>query len=310
MRTPSKLRRQSTSWGVRLLVAGGSLVAGTAQAWAAPITFNTALPVAQGNFVWREQALDVLTDRARSPANQDVRVTGLVSVLAYGVTGDLTLFGMLPYLHKQADLTQGGQRMSLGSSNFGDLTVLGRYTVFQRNAPGRSFRVAPFVGIKMPTGNDDATSAGNRLPMPLQPGSGSWDPLAGVVVTYQTLENEFDVSASYRRNNPANGFKFGDMAELDASWQYRLWPRSLRAGVPGFLYAVLETNLIHDGRNRIGSATDANSGGTTLFVAPGLQYVTRRWVLEGALQLPVVQNLNGAAVKTRYGITLGFRLNF
>lgn len=296
----------------RLLVAGVGvgLAAGTTQAWAAPITFNTALPVAQGDFVWREQALNMLMNRDPSPANRDIRVTGLVSVLAYGVTGDFTLFGMLPYLDKQAELTQGGQRMSLGSSNFSDLTVLGRYTVFQQNAPGRSFRVAPFVGIKMPTGKDDATSAGNRLPVPLQPGSGSWDPLAGVVVTYQTLENEFDVSASYQRKNPADGFKFGDRAELDASWQYRVWPRSLSAGVPGFLYATLEANLIHDGGNQIGGVSDANSGGTSLFVAPGLQYVTRRWVLETALQLPVAQNLHGTAVKTRYGVALGFRLNF
>lgn len=294
----------------RALAAMMGLVGAVTQGWAAPITFNTALPVAEGDFVWREQALDLRMDRDPSPADQNIRVAGVVSMLAYGVTSDFTLFGMLPYLDKRADLTQAGQRMSLGASNFGDLTVLGRYTAFQRNAPGRSFRVAPFLGIKAPTGQDDASNARGRLPMPLQPGSGSWDPLAGVVVTYQTLDQEFDVSASYKRNNPANGFRFGDTAELDASWQYRLWPRSLRAGVPGFLYGVLEANLIHSERSRMGSAADPNSGGTTLFVAPGLQFVTKRWVVEAALQLPVVQNLNGAAVKTNYGLMFGFRLNF
>lgn len=130
------------------------------------------------------------------------------------------LFGMLPYLDKRADLTQAGQRMSLGTSNFGDLTVLGRYTVFQRNAPGRSFRIAPFVGIKAPTGQDDASNGSGRLPLLLQPGSGSWDPIAGVVATYQTLDHEFDVALSYKRNTEANGFEFGDTAQLDASWQY------------------------------------------------------------------------------------------
>lgn len=291
--------------GVVLGVASAAAPAG-----AAPITFNTALPVAQGDFVWREQALDMRIDRDPSPANQDIRVTGVVSMLAYGVTGEFTLFGMLPYLDKRIDLTRSGQRMSAGTSNFGDLTVLGRYTVFQSNGPGRSFRVAPFAGIKAPTGRDDVSNAQGRLPMPLQPGSGSWDPLAGVVATYQTLGQEFDVSASYKRNTTANGFKFGDTAQLDVSWQYRLWPRSLRSGVPGFLYGVLETNLIHNNRNRMGGTTDSNSGGTALFVAPGLQYVTKNWVAEGAVQLPLVQNLDGAAVKTRYGFTLGFRVNF
>lgn len=306
MRTPHKAQRRFA----RPLAAAIGLASGMTQTWAAPITFNTALPVAQGDFVLREQAIDLLIDRDPSPANQHIRVLGAVSVLAYGVTGDFTLFGMLPYLDKRLDLTQAGQRMSLDASNFGDLTVLGRYTVFQQNAPGQSFRVAPFVGIKAPTGQDDAANAQGRLPMPLQPGSGSWDPLAGVVATYQTLDYEFDVAATYKRNNTANDFKFGDTAELDASWQYRLWPRALRAGVPGFLYGVLEANLIHEARNRMSGTADPNSGGTTLFLSPGLQFVTKTWVIEGALQLPVVQNLNGAAVKTRYALTFGFRLNF
>lgn len=286
------------------------LAGATAQVRAAPITFNTALPVAQGDFVLREQAIYMRLDRHPSPANQDLRVSGAVSVLAYGVTGDLTLFGMLPYLDKRLDRTQAGQRTSLGTSNLGDLTMLGRYTVFQDNAPGRSFRIAPFAGVKAPTGQDDASGAQGRLPAPLQAGSGSWDPIAGMVATYQTLGYEIDVAATYQRHNPANGFKFGDTAELDASWQYRLWPRALGSGVPGFLYGVLEANLIDQARNRMGSAPDPNSGGTALLLAPGLQYVTKNWVVEGALQLPLIQNLNGTALKTDYGLTVGFRLNF
>ena len=54
---------------------------------------------------------------------------------------------------------------------------------------------------------------------------------------------------------------------------------------------------------------DANSGGTTLFVSPGLQYVTKRWVIEGIVQLPVVQNLNGTALKDDFIVRAGFRLN-
>ncbi len=100
------------------------------------------------------------------------------------------------------------------------------------------------------------------------------------------------------------------MVRFDASLQYRLWPRELKGGVPGFLYGVIESNLIYREKNRIADLDDVNSGGTTLFLAPGLQYVTRRWVFEIAAQLPVVQNLNGTALENDYIVRAGFRVNF
>jgi len=53
-----------------------------------------------------------------------------------------------------------------------------------------------------------------------------------------------------------------------------------------------------------------DSGGTTLFLAPGLQYVTQRWVAEISLQLPVIQELNGRQIKTDYHLNVGFRIQF
>jgi len=67
-----------------------------AGAWSAPITFNTALPVARGEVVLREQFVALRATRDATAADRDLRVVGGVSVLAYGVTGDLTLFGVLP----------------------------------------------------------------------------------------------------------------------------------------------------------------------------------------------------------------------
>lgn len=55
---------------------------------------------------------------------------------------------------------------------------------------------------------------------------------------------------------------------------------------------------------------DPNSGGTTLLLAPTLQYVTRNWVLEADVQVPVSQHLNRTALRNDYVLTIGFRLNF
>jgi len=278
---------------------------------AAPITFNTALPVAAGEFVLRELFFFIKSSDDPSPADRDLEVIGGLSVLGYGATGDLALFGVLPVLDKSLELdTPDGRRIERGDTGIGDVRLFGRYTAFRDDAPGRTFRIAPFAGVELPTGKDDQRDRFGRLPQPLQLGSGSVDPFFGVVGTWQTLDYQIDAQASYEVNTEANDFEFGDVLRFDASLQYRLWPRELGPGVPGFLYGVVEGNLIHQRKNEVAGAEDPNSGGTTLFLAPGLQYVTRRWVLEAIVQLPAIQDLNGDALENDYIVSAGFRVNF
>jgi len=277
---------------------------------AAPITFNTALPVAEGHFVFREQFLDQQASDDPSAANRDVEVLGGISVLGYGVTSDLALFGILPYLDKELELTTpGGQRATRRTDGIADAQLFARYTVFRRDLPGQNFRIAPFFGTEFPTGDDDDTDRLGRLPAPLQLGSGSWDPFGGVIATYQTLDYQVDAQIAYQLNTEDDNFEFGDVFRLDGSLQYRLWPRELGEGVPAFLYGVIEANLIHQERNEIAGLDDPNSGGTTLFLSPGLQYVTKSWILEGIIELPVVQDLNGTALEDDFIVRAGFRLN-
>lgn len=292
-----------------MLVA--TAIGSSSEVHAAPETFNTALPVGKDDFVFREQFLAIKASDDPSAADRNLEVLGGVSVLGYGATSDAAIFVMLPYLDKQLDFTMpGGQRITRGTSGIGDAQIFARYTVFQQDMAGSSFRVAPFVGIKLPTGDDDDSDRFGRLPQPLQLGSGSWDPFGGVIATYQTLDYQVDAQASYKANTNANGFKFGDELGFDASLQYRLWPHELGGGVPGFLYGVIETNLLHQAKNRIAGVDDPDSGGTTLFLSPGLQYVTKRWVLEAIVQLPIVQDLGGSALEQDYAVRAGFRVNF
>ena len=71
-----------------------------------------------------------------------------------------------------------------------------------------------------------------------------------------------------------------------------------------------ESNLIWRDRNEVSGSRDPDSGGTTLFLAPGIQYASRRFVLETAVQLPVLQELHGDALENDYIITAGFRVRF
>ncbi|MEN8260985.1 MAG: transporter, partial [Pseudomonadota bacterium] len=232
------------------------------------------------------------------------------SVLGYGVTGKLAVFGVLPYVNKDLDLSAAGRRKNRHADGLGDISLFGRYTAYQWDAPGRTLRIAPFAGLKAPTGDDDKRDALGTLPPSVQSGSGSWDAFGGVVATYQTLDYQIDSQLAYRGNGEANDFQAGDEARLDASLQYRLWPRTLAAGVPGFLYGVVEANLVYRDKNRVHGHDNPDSGGTTLFLSPGLQYVTKRWIVEAVVQVPVVQDLNGSALENDYIVRAGFRFNF
>ena len=275
-----------------------------------PITFNSAIGLAENEFVIREQYVLNQSGDDPSSADRDRTSQQLISVLGYAFSSDFMLIGVLPYVDNDLNINVPGMRQNRSVNGIGDLRLFGRYTLFRRNWPGGTLRISPFAGIKMPTGQDNELDAIGRLPANVQLGSGSWDPFGGIVLTYQTLDFEVDAAFSYQVNTEANDFEIGDIARLDSSFQYRLWPRKLRGGVPGFLYGVFETNLIYKNKNRTSTVIDANSGGTVLFLVPGIQYVTRRWVVEAAAQLPVGQDLNGMALENDYIFRAGFRINF
>jgi len=275
---------------------------------AAPITFNTALAVGQGEYVLRQQFIGLQSGHDPSGLKRDRRETTALTALGYGLNNQWALFATLPY--RKIDLDVGEASISRHSSGLGDMSFFLRYTAYQDDAPGKTLRIAPFAGLKTPTGSHREKDRHGLLPPSVQSGSGSWDPYGGVVITYQTLQFQFDGQASYRFNTAADGFEAGDVARLDASLQYRLFPRKLSRGTPGFLYGALETNLIHQAKDRYRGHSNPDSGGTRLFLTPGLQYVTRRWIIEGAIQLPLVQDLNGKALENDYILRGGFRFNF
>lgn len=272
-------------------------------AWAAPINTDTALPINKGEFLWREQVRFLKAE----DATHDLEVIAVPSVLVYGVTEKFALIGVVPYLDKTLKMGGAGR----GDNGLGDSTLLGRYQVFQLDRTGETFRAQVLGGLKFPTGRDDESDSLGRLPQPLQLGSGSYDPIVGGVFTWQRLRWQADFDVTYKINTKANDFRFGNTLAHDAAFQYRLSPWTLpEEGVPNFVYGVLELNGLWAERSELSGGNIGASGGYTLFVSPGLQYVTRRWIAEISVQLPVVQEVNGNQLKTDYILSAGFRIQF
>ena len=292
--------------GITIACTLGLMLAATAQA--APISTNTALPVAKGEYIFRQQFIFNQSGDDPSGLDRDHQVSIAATVLGYGITADLALFGLLPLVYKRLELPNAGVTRQAGG--LGDARLFARYTIFQQNAPGQTFRIAPFLGLELPTGDNTKRDALGRLPASVQPGSGSWDPFGGIIVTFQTRDFEIDVTASYQANTEAADFEFGDIARLDGSLQYRLWPRELSDDTDAFIYGVAEVNLIDAQKNQFRGASNANSGGTTVFGLIGLQYVNKRQIYELAVQAPLMQDLNGTALERDYILRGSVRLNF
>ncbi|VAW96079.1 hypothetical protein MNBD_GAMMA22-847 [hydrothermal vent metagenome] len=278
--------------------------------YSAPISFNTALPVAQGEYLIREQIIINRSGDDPSGLERNRSENNVVTTLGYGINHQWTVFGTLPYRDINLKLDTNNTRVTRSNRGFADLTIFARYIAYKENYKAKTFRVAPFLGLKLPTANDSANDNLGNLPRTTQLSSGAHDIFAGVVLTWQSLLQQIDAQISYRMSKESNGFEIGRIVRFDGSYQYRIWRTASTDSIPDYLYAVLETNLIHQEKNRVNNATDDNSNGRRLFISPGIQYVTMRWIVEFAVQLPIVQDLNGTALKNSYIARSSFRYNF
>lgn len=160
--------------------------------------------------------------------------------------------------HQQTLLLGIPYRLSAsGRNRMGDIGALYRHTVVQLDTLQGTDRLAFMGGVIVPTDDkrDEAVQA-------------------GVVFTHFRDKYEFDVDVLYQQG-------LGDRlnsARYDLSFQYRVSPSEYPEwGMPHEWYAVAELG----GRWVQGD-------NTTHQITLGLQWVTKRWVIEGG----VVQDLN------------------
>ncbi len=223
----------------------------------------------------------------------------------YGFTAKTSLLVNLPYIHRELKTPNSPRRLARG---LGDLTLLGKHRIFTHNFKGGTSRFSLIGGLELPTGDDDEADSLGPLPKSLQPGSGSVDFLAGGAFTYQTLDHELDADLRYIFNREANDFEFCDVFKYNLAYQRRVWPSILPdKEIYSQWNAVLELNGVYEERAESQGNDVANSGGHTLYLSPGIQFVSKRMVYEFSFQYPIVQELNGLQLEADYLLVLSFR---
>ena len=96
----------------------------------------------------------------------------------YGVTDELTLMLMVPYHRKSMDhVRMDGVKFTTRTRGIGDISLSGLYSLYR----DETHRLIGIAGLSFPSGSIDETDTlpapGNlqRLPYPMQLGSGTWD---------------------------------------------------------------------------------------------------------------------------------------
>jgi len=199
----------------------------------APINSNVALPVRKGGFIFRSQARWLRATDDPTSSDKQVNVVAITNALVYGVTPDLALFAIFPYIFRNVELTDAssGKRIDKNDSGIGDLTLIGRYTIYAKDYPSGTARFAPLAGIKLPTGDDDLEPITTES-VDLQFGAVS-------TITWDFGRHEIDADIIYRVNTEAKDFEKGDDLFYDLAYEFRVYPWTLPdVGAPNFLYLV------------------------------------------------------------------------
>lgn len=185
----------------------------------------------------------------------------------------------------------------------GDIKIIGR----RRLGDGDS-RSGVLYGVKLATGsttrsNDDGDPAERSL----QAGSGTTDAVMGFYTSSLSLWGETPVRVFVQGQvqaptNARGGFRPGAQYSADVGIAYP---------AAGTWSGLLQLNASIKDRDRGWEAEPANSGGSFLWLSPGLSFALSRDVQwYGFVQLPAYQRVNGVQLTASTSVATGVHWRF
>jgi len=155
------------------------------------------------------------------------------------------------------------------------------------------------LGLRLPTGrNDQADQFGNRLPDDLQLGSGTMDPIVGLLFFRRMYRLGWGLSSLCRISSQENIFHYEWGNEFIASgyFSYRLTKK---------LEWTNHFNFTYLGRDIKDSQPVTNWGARVLMMAPSLIYEAAGGVtLQATAQIPIYRDYNEVQLSSDYVINL------
>jgi len=235
------------------------------------------------------------------PMRRSVTATVLPFAVPYNFFSDRFQVGLVaPLVNVDLSTIEGEQ----SNGGIGDVQLFAKYLLYQRDRRNETFRIASKAGVKLPTGDDEGLPA---------LGTGSTDYFVTTVAAWMRGRIGIYGEGIYRINTSNENVDFGDAVSYNVAFGYRLLPAIYEIYPSPQLNVYLELNGTTTGRSaRRGDTiqnSGQNSGGTLVFLSPGIQYVGgRRWLIEGSFQYPIVNDPNGTQLATSWTSSFGLRV--
>jgi hypothetical protein len=232
-------------------------------------------------------------------------------VFSYVAFPGLALRMRLPLASKHFD---PGEVSTLPDSitGLGDLAVSGKYRFYFRPGHGTRIDLAAISGVKLPTGDSNRNDlAGERLPRPMQLGTGSVDAFWKLAASYADGPKGYSLFANLSQTlaSESAGYEFGNRWEAVGGVRKRFFPVSFKKAGASEIYGELALLYLDRAQDLNDGKSVTNSGRRTLAVAPGLTFIfAGAYLLEISTRIPVFHSFQGNQMEEVWNLGFGFRV--
>ena len=256
---------------------------------------------------------EILQDFMVAPT--EMETTRVLAGVMYGWSDRMTLSAMVPYVSKSMTHATAMGGFTTDAEGVGDLQLATLYALWE----DYEANLVTELGLHVPTGSTDerdATPMGSsqKLPYPMQLGSGTWDVAAGLTYTRAGESVGWGASARSLLRLGANDedYSLGDRLEASTWAQYELSDSvAATLRLKGLRWGSIDGADSELMPATVPTANAAFSGGTRVDVAAGIELYSGGGTLAGhsfhlEFGVPVYESLTGPQMSTESWVMLGW----
>lgn len=288
----------------------------------APITTSTADTMDKGDIGLSQRIeyypstplSDIVLLQHPLAESQKAALTNYLMIF-YGLTDNITIGSSLPYTFNSSisaanfnDETGVGSITNLGNVyGVSDTDFFSMWRLFEETKYPAS--LALLSGISTPTGKTTVRDSNGALfSASDQPGSGTWTPFAGIIVSKQL--GRFSLSSNLIYTQSTEGAQKTTLGSVFDYYFATVLVLYKNERTQFQIDGVIEFNGEYAAKDNIDGLIDLNSGGNSIYLLPGLR-INMNTAISSYLgvNVPLVQNYYGTQVKNKYGITGGIDIS-
>lgn len=223
--------------------------------------------------------------------------------VSYGITKRMTVGAMIGYFIDKTEDYISETFPDAKASGFGDLGLRVSYTAYRHVR--RGIDITPFVMVKFPVGKFDCESDGIKLPLAMQPSSGSFKYSVGLSASYNinhclylTTFDQFEYSQ--RIKSKFFDYQYGPL------WNLNL---AVRARAMKNLHAGVQVGYEDKGKAKNDGWLLDGSEYRLFKITPQLTGLYKDFQLSAGVDIPVWRRVGGIQMSNNCAIQLNFAYN-